>query len=208
MYANPLYRLLASRRMAFDRTNELCTGYSTACWRGYCGTWQVIGDKLYLMHLSTMWPDEGPMPAELMRKFLRVVPANGFPIFACWFNGRLRIQLGRRLVYSHHGWSHWFERERVMTFKHGLLIRDREVDTRRILEWYLRRDPRTNAMLEGTLVGPPIEPLVWFEREDEQEDYFADWWPPDYPFRLRNGAGGGGDEIAPRQATMLASGGV
>ena len=131
LYAAPLYRLLASRRIELR-------GYHSSCWRGYVGTWEVIGARLYLVHINC---DEPPAEEVLRLKLLRAASASQFPIFASWFNGRLRIQIGRRLIYSHHGWSSWFERERLMTFKQGVLARDREVDTRRILEWWLRRNP-------------------------------------------------------------------
>ena len=175
LYASPLYRLLASRRMDLDNP----FGRSTACYRGYCGTWQVIDGRLHLMHVNTMWPDEGPLPEDLRRKLLRAVPAKGFPVFAHWFNGVLRIQIGRRLIYSHHGWSSWFERERVMTIKGGMLVRDREVDTKRILEWWLRRHPSAVPILDGSVVPLGIGPLIWFEKNDD-DDWMADWWPSDY----------------------------
>jgi len=189
LYADPLYRLLASRRMSLENRD---VGWSTACYRGYCGTWQVIDGRLHLMHLNTMWPDEGPLPADLRRRLLRAVPASGFPVFASWFSGHLRIQIGRRLVYSHHGWSSWFERARVMTFKGGVLVRDREVDTRRILEWWLRSHPEAVPVLDGTDCRSP-GPLVWFEDSDD-DDWTADWWPSDY---LQSAPNAAAREIVP-----------
>lgn len=174
LYAAPLYRLLQSRRMSLE-----CPwgAHTSACWRGYRGTWEVIDDRLHLMHVNAMWPDEGPLPADLRRKLLRAAQASDFPIHASWFNGRLRVQIGRRLIYSHHGWSSWFERERVMAFKQGHLIRDREVDTRRILEWWLRRHPEARDRLDPHNEDP-LGPLAWFSADDE--DWEADWWPADY----------------------------
>jgi hypothetical protein len=175
LYAQPLYRLLASRRMS--DLFEDGDGWSTACWRRYRGTWEIVGGRLHLVHLNVMWPDERPLPLELRARLLRAVPCQDFPIPADWFNGRLRIPIGRRLVYSHHGWSHWFERERVIAFKHGVVTRDREVDTRAMLERRLARDPDMRSFLDGTEVREP-GPLVWFD--DSDEDWDADWWPPDY----------------------------
>lgn len=178
LYAQPLYDLLESRRIELERPPG--AGFSSACWRGYCGTWEVIDGHLHLVHLNTMWPDEGPLPDDLRRKLLRALSASDFPILASWFNGHLRIEIGRRLIYSHHGWSSWFERERVMTFRQGNLVRDREVDTRRILEWWLRRYPEARDGLDPDNADP-LGPLTWFEPEaDDDEDWAADWWPADY----------------------------
>lgn len=180
IYANPLYRLLASRRMDLKVPNS---GFSTACHRRYVGSWEIRNGRLYLVHVNMMVPDEMPLAPELRRRLFRAVPCNGFPILAHWFNGKLRIPIGRRLVYSHHGWSHWFERERVITFSGGVVTRDREVNTQAILERQLKRDPAMGALLSGA--DNPEDraipgPLVWFD-DDEEEDWTLDWWPKDYP---------------------------
>ena len=180
LYANPLYRLLASRRL------DLCipaSGSSTACYRRYVGTWEIRNGALHLVHLNMMVPDEEPLAPELRQRLFRAVPCKDFPIMAHWFNGKLRIAIGRRLVYSHHGWSHWFERERVITFFGGKVLRDREVDTGAILERQMSRNPAMRDRLAGHdrehLERPG--PLIWFD--NDAEDWALDWWPRDYrPF--------------------------
>jgi hypothetical protein len=176
LYAQPLYRLLASRRMT--DLFEGGDGWCTACYRRYLGTWEIIGGRLHLVHLNLMWPDAQPLPPELRNRLLRAALCTDFPIPADWFNGRLRIPIGRRLVYSHHGWSHWFERERVVAFERGVVTRDREVDTRAILERMLVRDPDMRSFLDGTEIRDKPRPLVWFD--DSDVDGEAEWWPPDY----------------------------
>src|SRR3954469_16405067 len=139
LFAQPLYRLLKHHRLG------LANPYfqSTAHHRGYVGTWEVIDRRLYLVHLCWDGWDgtycEVPISDELRRTLLRIASSSDFPIHAHWFNGVVRIALGRRLVYSHHGWSHWFERERVIRFKAGEIVRDRQVNTRAILDRWLRR---------------------------------------------------------------------
>jgi hypothetical protein len=49
LYAAPLYRLLASRRMTLR--DEV--GWTSACVRGYCGTWEIINRRLYLVRGET-----------------------------------------------------------------------------------------------------------------------------------------------------------
>lgn len=177
LYADPLYRLLASRRL------DLCipaSESSTACYRRYVGTWEIRNGALHLVHLNMMVPDEEPLAPELRLRLFRAVPCKDFPIMAHWFNGRLRIAIGRRLVYSHHGWSHWFERERVITFAGGKVLRDREVDTAAMLERQLNRNPEMRDRLAGydpERLGRP-GPLIWFDNDGE--DGTLDWWPRDY----------------------------
>jgi hypothetical protein len=178
LYADPLYRL--TKRCRLDLSSP--TYLSTANWRGYIGTWEVRDGHLHLVQLS--WDGwngelgEVPVSDELRRKLFRAAGSAGFPIRAHWFTGRVRVAIGRRLVYSHHGWSHWFERERAMSFRAGELVRDREVDTRAILEWWLRRNPEEVARLSGA-DSDGFGPLTWFDDSDD-EDWEADWWPPDY----------------------------
>lgn len=176
LYADPLYRLLASRRI--DLHNYGNAGWSTACHRGYCGTWQIIDRRLYLVHLNLMCPDEAPIPTELRTRLVRAAQCSDFPIPAVWFNGRLRIAIGRRLVYSHHGWSSCFERERVIAFVSGEVKRDREVDTRAMLERLLQRNPERRGVLDGTADLGLSGPMIWFDHDEEDRE--ANWWPPDY----------------------------
>jgi len=54
-------------------------------------------------------------------------------------------------------------------------VRDRTVDTRAILERWLRRNPQAADRLSNP---DPLGPLMWFD--DGDEDWEAEWWPPDY----------------------------
>ncbi|TAL80726.1 MAG: hypothetical protein EPN75_06485 [Beijerinckiaceae bacterium] len=179
LFADPLYRL----RTHFRLDLRYPESWHTANYRGYIGTWEIRDGRLYLMCLCwDAWglkgPAEVPISAELRHRLLRAVSAADFPLHAHWYNGIARIALGRRLVYSHQGWSHWFERERVIRFRSGKVERDREVDTRAILERYLRRNPRAAARLDGSDTHP-LGSLTWFDDNDD-DDWAADWWPPNF----------------------------
>ena len=112
LYAKPLYRLLASRRM--DLIDD-SSGFSTACHRRYVGTWEIRNGTLYLVHLNMVVPDEEPLTPLIRQRLFRAVPCTGFPIKADWFNGQLRIPIGPTLVQGFQGWSSWYTRERVIT---------------------------------------------------------------------------------------------
>lgn len=175
LYAQPLYRLFASRRCRFPRES-----YTTACHRAYLGTWEVIDGDLYLVHLCACPNAEVPLSPEDRRWFLRLVPTDRFPIRADWFSGRLKVQLGRMLVYSHNGFSSWYEKARIITVHRGRVVRDRVVDTEAILERHKRRDAHFAALMNGDCSGYLIPPMYWPVTEDDRADDDSDWWPPDY----------------------------
>jgi uncharacterized protein (TIGR02996 family) len=52
--------------------------YSTGCYRGYVGTWEVRDDEFHLIQLETLYPSKGL--AELF-------PAQGDSVKARWFSG-------------------------------------------------------------------------------------------------------------------------
>ncbi len=173
LYVDPLYPLRERCRIEFGDPHV----WNTANHRGYIGTWEICGSSLCLAHLCRSGRDsEEPMPHALRRRLFRASQCNGFPIPAWWFTGVLRIAIGKRLVYSHDGWSHWFERERVIHIAAGEIIRDREVDTRAILEWRLRRHPEVREQLGP---GNPnfFRPFAWFD-DDDGSDWEADGGRP------------------------------
>lgn len=182
IYGDPLYRLRKQCRL--DLRNPNC--WSTGNYRGYVGTWEIRAGTLYLVHLCwDGWDGEScEVPItddDFRRRLFRAAGGAGFPLRAHWFNGLIRIAAGRRLVYSHQGWSHWHERERVMQFRNGEIVRDREVNTHAMLEWWLKRNLETRDWLTPGWVehheGRP-GPLTWFE--DDDEDWTIDWWPRDF----------------------------
>ena len=84
LYEQPLYPLLASRRMDLKDDSS---GFSTACHRRYLGTWEIRNGTLYLVHLNMVVPDEEPLTPQIRQRLFRAVPCTGFPIKADWFNG-------------------------------------------------------------------------------------------------------------------------
>ena len=173
LYADPLYELAEQCQLDLAHPQYR----STANHRGYIGTWEIRDRRLCLVHLCWDGRDEVPVSDELRGRLFQASRSEGFPVHAHWFNGWFRISIGKRLIYSHHGWSHWFERERVMHFRNGEMVRDREVDTRAILEWWLRRHPEAADWLKSP-DPDALGPLIWFD--DDDGDWAKDWWPPDY----------------------------
>ncbi len=184
LHQEPLYRLLTSRRM--DLRNPKI--YSTGNYRGYIGTWTLEQGRLLLLHVN--WDGlpvaELSLPPDVLSKLLRAIPCKALPAEAYWFSGRLKVPLGRRMVYSHQGWSSWYERLRVVRIVKGKVVRDRVVDTAGILQWYARRNPNAAWLLgeeteESAEMSPNALPSPLFWPDNSDDDWAADWWPPDYP---------------------------
>ena len=87
--------------------------FSTACWRGYVGTWEIRGDKFYLV--------------KLVGRF-RLVGTE--PLFADWFSGVLRIPRGKMLQYVHMGFGSVFEEEVHIKVDRGMVAESRVISNR------------------------------------------------------------------------------
>ena len=97
---------------------------STACWRGYIGTWEIQDDKFLLVRL---------------RGKLRIVAST--PILADWFTGVLRVPHGEVLAYRHMGFKSIYERETLVKVEQGKVIKNREIDNRGVdLDELMQRD--------------------------------------------------------------------
>jgi hypothetical protein len=84
--------------------------FSTACWRGYIGTWEVKDGRLYLVNLQGSYEVVGgePVPAE-------------------WVSGWLRVPRGEALEYVHMGFESVYEEELQLRFEGGVEVERRTV---------------------------------------------------------------------------------
>ena len=87
--------------------------FSTACWRGYIGTWEIKDGRFFLNGLRG--------------RFKLTVDE---PIFADWFTGVLRIPRGERLQYVHMGFGSVYEEELHIKIEEGRVITSRVIDNR------------------------------------------------------------------------------
>ncbi len=94
---------------------------STACWRGYVGSWEIDEDKLFLVGLEGFSKENEELSLD-----------NLFPnqnkVFAEWFTGEIKIPQGKMLHYEHMGYMSIFERDLFFEFEKGTLIKKREID--------------------------------------------------------------------------------
>lgn len=87
--------------------------FSTACWRGYLGTWGIMEDKLFLLKVVGVHELDGEEP-----------------LLADWFSGELRVPRGELLQYHHMGFASVHEQELIITIEKGQVTERRLIDNR------------------------------------------------------------------------------
>ena len=95
------------------------------CWRGYVGTWRLIEDKLYLVHLKGYAHNDNKEYWAVDMNFL-------FPhqkqVFAEWFTGEIIITQGAGYSPDFLSAEPTYERELILMFEKGYFIGKRTVD--------------------------------------------------------------------------------
>jgi hypothetical protein len=121
IFSNPLDSYFDGEH---PRPRHLFQYTCTACWRGYVATWKIENGDLYLVRLAK--GDCSSKPEEI--DIGQVFPGQAFPIKAAWFSGTIRIPQGKQLLYVHMGYGSVYERERVLSFEKGRLVREDTID--------------------------------------------------------------------------------
>lgn len=97
---------------------------STGCLRGYVGTWEISGGRLYLVRF---WGNrQGPSDFEEVG-LSDVFPGYPDGVFAHWFTGELRCPKGARLRYVHSAFESKYEKDLLITVRSGVVINERLV---------------------------------------------------------------------------------
>jgi len=87
---------------------------SSACWRGYQGTWEIKDGRFYLVGLRG-----------------RFKLREGKPVLADWVSGVLRVPKGKMLQYVHMGFCSVYEQELQIKIENGEVIKTSAIDNRR-----------------------------------------------------------------------------
>jgi len=94
---------------------------STACWRGYVGTWKIDGGELYLVALREGHPRTGAIA------LAKINPKWVSPVKATWFTGTIRIGKGKVLMGGM-GFSEKRETDIYLEIKQGKVVSTRQVN--------------------------------------------------------------------------------
>lgn len=108
---HPRIRRLSLEEMQKERTDLPI--FSTACWRGYVGTWELREGLFYLLGLTGRYKLIGDGP-----------------LLADWFSGVIRIPRGNLLHYVHMGFGSVYEEEIHVKIERGEVTASRIVDNR------------------------------------------------------------------------------
>ena len=88
---------------------------STACWRGYCGTWEIQDGRLYLVQF------EGDLCPDSYAGLGVILP--GFPhcVFAHWFTGTLRVPQDKLFEYADGECARDYDRDLLIEVERGVV---------------------------------------------------------------------------------------
>jgi hypothetical protein len=112
-----------------NKVEKLFTAVNTACYRGYCATWKVVNDKIYLTDIespSQIRSRKGNDSDEPISAMQKLFPGQT-EVFAGWVNGTLKIQSGELLEYVHMGYESVYETNICLKFENGVLIEEKTV---------------------------------------------------------------------------------
>ncbi|MBD2155207.1 hypothetical protein [Leptolyngbya sp. FACHB-16] len=84
---------------------------STACWRGYIGTWEIQNDRLYLVSIVGCYQ-----------------MVNDAPIFAHWVSGLICVPQGK-LVYCDRSGAKVYEQEIHLRIEQGKVMKSTIIDS-------------------------------------------------------------------------------
>jgi hypothetical protein len=88
---------------------------STALWRGYVGSWEIIDDHLYLTGLS------GKLKSGQDVSIASMFEGFSGSVFAYWYSGDIRLPKGELLEYVHGGFESIYERDLLLNVERGVL---------------------------------------------------------------------------------------
>lgn len=114
MCTNPLndYFAMGGVNPRFERA-------STALWRGYVGSWEIVNERLYMVGLA------GTLESGVEASLATIFPDHPDRVFAHWYTGTIRIPQGKRLEYVHMGYGSTFERDLFLDIEKGVVIATR-----------------------------------------------------------------------------------
>lgn len=88
---------------------------STALWRGYVGTWEILDGRLYLVGLN------GTLKNGSAATVVTFFPNNPDRVFAHWYSDRLRLPRGKLLKTVRAGFASVYEEDVLLFIDKGVV---------------------------------------------------------------------------------------
>jgi hypothetical protein len=101
--------------------------WSSACWRGYVGSWAIMDGQLYLTEL------EGVLSNGEKATLNSVFPAAMGAVLADWYSGVLKIRKGELQRHVHGGYASVHEGDLYLRIRKGIFLGEGLPDNQRIL---------------------------------------------------------------------------
>jgi hypothetical protein len=125
LYSNPLESYWTSNkkvRPAFIGSPE--------CTRGYVAAWEISDNKLQLTDIDAYYSRNfiffrKPGKYSLKKLFPK---SKGKPVTATWFSGKLRVPIGKMILFEPSGYDSRFEKELIITIHKGQVIKVVTID--------------------------------------------------------------------------------
>lgn len=95
---------------------------SSANWRGYTASWEIVDDRLVLRDASILVPGDKPGDYVARSILADLFPSATAPLIALWYSGALIIPEGRMTNYVHMGYGSSYERYQVFRVSSGRVI--------------------------------------------------------------------------------------
>jgi hypothetical protein len=95
----------------------------TANWRGYVATWEIDNGVLYLKAIKA-WIDNKEVGLDYL------FPNHQGRVKATWFSDKLRVPQGKLLDYVHLGYGSIYEKDLIISFWNGKVIRQEIIDNK------------------------------------------------------------------------------
>jgi hypothetical protein len=108
--------------------------FSTNCWRGYVGYWELKNDSLFLLELHA---NSNKIDLSLIFKDKKTDKA----VFADWVNHSINNPFGKLIHYIHEGYSSIYEFEREFIFSNGVLTKISHYDNSKSKKSKFAEDP-------------------------------------------------------------------
>lgn len=132
---------------------------STACWRGYKAIWELKGDKLYLVQITSCHNSCGLeiKNADLKKMF------GTETVFANWFTGKIIVPQGERVQYIHMGYASIYEKELHISFKDGIKTNEKTISNEKIANKirFKKRQREIAKKIQDTLFHQVKKVIVW-----------------------------------------------
>ncbi len=136
LYTNPLEAYFASNPQKRPESDVV----SSACWRGYVASWEIVDDELVLRKVEVSVTDpkaKGDEFKTIMEDRIGDIFPGVLKVVAIWYSGTLTIPEGDLVEYVHMGYASTYERYIMVAIEKGRVIKQLNFSMKEFEEYRL-----------------------------------------------------------------------